>query len=246
MLGSEYRTQCQLYGLIPEHVPKPISWGDLELHAPHDGTFFLTEFVQFDGRDLPDPDAVGALVARLHRASYGTSKRFGTSEPRFDGLLCYLDGMESTWQILFAKILFQVYHYNTLSNGKSDELHDAITMVIQYVVPRLLNALETDGRRIEPCLIHGDLWNGNFGTAAKTGKLYIFDSSSYYAHNEMELAYWRTKHHRMHQKDYCAAYFKHHPPCEPVEEFEDRVLLYTLKPCLIYSSMQPGHVTRQR
>lgn len=246
LLGSEYQAQCKLYSLMPDNVPRPMNWGSLQLRAPHEGSYLLAEFVQFDNSDLPDVDAAGAVVAKLHDSSRGTSQQFGTTGPLFDGLLCYLSGWEPKWQTLFAKVLFQVYHYNTLTNGRWDELHDAIMPVIRYVVPRLLNALEDGGRKIEPCFIHGDLWNGNFGTAADTKRLYLFDSSGYYAHHEMEFALWRTQHHRMHEKDYCGAYFKHRPPSEPEEEFEDRVLLYTLKPCLIYSSMNPGHVTRQR
>ena len=247
MLGSEYQAQCKLYSLIPDNIPKPLGWGDLQLRAPHEGCYFLTDFVPFDKSDLPDPDAAGALIAKLHFASSGTSQQqFGTDGPLFDGLLCYLIGWESKWQTLFARIFYQTYHYNTLTNGRWDELHTAIIPLIKYVVPRLLNELEKGGRKIKPVFIHGDLWNGNFGTAADTGKLYVFDSSGYYAHHEMEFVLWRTKHHRMHEKDYCGAYFAHHPPSEPAEEFEDRVLLYTLKPCLIYSSMNPGHITRKR
>jgi protein-ribulosamine 3-kinase len=151
-----------------------------------------------------------------------------------------------TWPRLFAKILFQMYHYNCLTNGIWDELHAAIIPVIQVVVPRLLGELENGERRIEPTFIHGDLWNGNFGLADDTNKLYLFDSSGYYAHHEMEFAYWKTLHHKMHERDYCEDYFLHRPKSEPAEEFDDRMLLYTLKPLLLYSSMSPGHVTRER
>jgi protein-ribulosamine 3-kinase len=146
---------------------------------------------------------------------------------------------------MFARILFQMYHYNCLTNGLWDDLHAAIVSIIQVVLPRLLNELEKGGRRIEPTFIHGDLWNGNFGLAKDTNKLYLFDSSGYYAHHEMEFAYWKTLHHRMHERDYCGAYLRYRPPSELAEEFEDRVLLYTLKPLLLYSSIYRGHVTRE-
>ncbi|KAH6996360.1 Fructosamine kinase-domain-containing protein [Ilyonectria sp. MPI-CAGE-AT-0026] len=246
MLRSEFQAQCKLYSLIPNHVPKPMTWGSVPLRSPNECSYLITEFVPFVSRVLPDLDAAGSLVAKLHAVSRGTSDRFGTSGPLFDGMLCYLSGWESKWQTLFAKMLYQVYHYNTLSNGGWDTMHAAIVPIITHVVPRLLGALEKDGRTIVPCFIHGDLWNGNFGTTADTDTLYLFDSSGYYAHHEMEFALWRTRHHRMHEQDYCSSYFNHHPRSEPVDEFDDRLLLYTLKPCLVYSSMNPGHVTRQR
>ncbi|KAK1718216.1 Fructosamine kinase-domain-containing protein [Colletotrichum lupini] len=246
LLGSEYQSQCNLYSLIPDHVPKPISCGSLGISGSNEGCFLLTQFIQFDNRDLPDPDSTGALIAKLHSASKGASKNYGTAGRNFDGMLCYLEGWEKHWHILFAKILFQVYHYNVLANGLWEDLDTAIVKVIHHVIPKLLSSLRDGNQGIEPTFIHGDLWNGNFGTADDTGKLYVFDSSGYYAHHEMEFAYWRTEHHRMHQQDYCGAYFKHFPPSDPAAEFEDRMLLYTLKPLLLYSSMNPGHITRQR
>jgi protein-ribulosamine 3-kinase len=235
-----------LYNLLPENVPRPVSWGSLDLIAPLEGYFFLTEFVEFHDPELPDIQAAATLVSNLHAASAGTSDQFGTSTPLFDGILNYICGWEPTWPRLFAKILFQMYHYNCLTNGIWDELHAAIIPVIQVVVPRLLGELENGERRIEPTFIHGDLWNGNFGLADDTNKLYLFDSSGYYAHHEMEFAYWKTLHHKMHERDYCEDYFLHRPKSEPAEEFDDRMLLYTLKPLLLYSSMSPGHVTRER
>jgi protein-ribulosamine 3-kinase len=246
LLQAEYESQAKMYELLPEHVPRPLSWGSLELLAPLEGHYFLTEFVEFHDPGLPDVESAGALVAKLHAASVGTSQQFGTPIPLFDGMLNYINGWEPTWPRMFARILFQMYHYNCLTNGLWDDLHAAILPIIQIVLPRLLNELERGERCVEPTFIHGDLWNGNFGLANDTNKLYLFDSSGYYAHHEMEFAYWKTLHHRMHERDYCGAYFRQQPPSEPAEEFEDRVLLYTLKPLLLYSSMNPGHVTRER
>lgn len=188
---------------------------------------------------------MGALVANLHTKSQGTSQAFGSPGPCFDGLLCCLNGWESKWPTLFAKMLAQVYHYDCLTNGIWDELHAAFVPIIQSVIPRLLNQLETEGREIQPCFIHGDLWDGNLGVAPD-GKVYLFDSNGYYAHHEMEFAYWRTLHHRMHEEDYCGAYARYKAPSEPASEFEHRVLLYTMKPLLLFSALYPGDVTRQR
>jgi protein-ribulosamine 3-kinase len=246
LLQAEYESQTKLYNLLPEHVPQPLGWGSLDLLAPLEGHFFLSQFVEFHDPDLPDVKSAVALVAKLHGASAGTSHQFGTPVPLFDGILKYIDGWQPTWPRIFARILFQMCHYNCRTNGLWNDLHAAIVPIIQVVLPRLLNELEKDGRRIEPTFIHGDLWNGNFGLAKDTNKLYMFDSSGYYADHEMEFAYWKTLHHRMHERDDCGAYHRYRPPSEPAKEFEDRVLLYTLKPLLLYSSIYRGHVTRER
>ncbi|KAH8590782.1 hypothetical protein B0O99DRAFT_634107 [Bisporella sp. PMI_857] len=59
----------------------------------------------------------------------------------------------------------------------------------------------------------------------------------------MEFALWRTQHHRMYERDYCDTYFSRCPPSELAEKFEGGVLLYTLKPCPIYSSKVPDHIS---
>ena len=95
-------------------------------------------------------------------------------------------------------------------------------------------------KKIEPCFIHGDLWEGNIGTEVGSGNVFIFDSNGYYAHYEMEFALWRTKHHKMHLYDYCREYFKYKRPSEPVEDFDDRLRLYALKALLMYSATRPN------
>ena len=59
--------------------------------------------------------------------------------------------------------------------------------------PRLLGNLRHKGEPIKPCIIHGDLWEPSLGINKKTGDLVMYDASSYYAHNEMDLGQWRAE-----------------------------------------------------
>ena len=43
------------------------------------------------------------------------------------------------------------------SQGPSQELNELYVAIYEKVIPRLLRPLETGGRQIEPCLVHGDL-----------------------------------------------------------------------------------------
>jgi fructosamine-3-kinase len=96
------------------------------------------------------------------------------------------------------------------------------------VVPKLLRPLEADGRKVKPCLIHGDLWDGNIGTDAKTGEIYIFDASVYYAHNEMEIAMWCGCFNKVvTSRIYTDTYLATMGISEPVEQCEDRIKLYS-------------------
>jgi len=57
-------------------------------------------------------------------------------------------------------------------------------MLFDKVIPRLLRPLETNGRTVKPCLVHGDLWYGNAGVNAGTNASLVFDACCFYAHNE--------------------------------------------------------------
>jgi protein-ribulosamine 3-kinase len=104
------------------------------------------------------------------------------------------------------------------------------------VIPRLIGILESNGRSIKPCLIHGDLWETNIGTDIETGNIYIFDAAAYYGHNEMETGIWRVAHHRIKAEAYRKEYVQHYEKSEPVEEWDDRLKLYGVKTKLMYSA----------
>lgn len=70
-----------------------------------------------------------------------------------------------------------------MGDGEFEELKKE---VMDKVVPRLLRPLETGGRSITPCLVHGDLWDGNASVDVDTGRPIIFDGAPLYAHNECE------------------------------------------------------------
>lgn len=137
-------------------------------------------------------------------------------------------------------MLAGIAHLDVDVNSLWSELQEALSQTLKEVIPRLLGALETDGRKIKPCLIHGDLWEGNIGTDYQTRNIYIFDAASYYAHNEMELGIWRTDHHRMKSKAYKIEYMRNFEASEHVDECDDRNRLYSVKTQLMCSAHVPG------
>ncbi|KAG8410970.1 hypothetical protein J3459_016792 [Metarhizium acridum] len=72
------------------------------------------------------------------------------------------------------------------------------------------------------------LWDGNIGTDFKTGEVYIFDAISYYPHNEMEIAIWRSLPDSVVGSGvYLKTYLAQMGISEPAEQFEDRHMLYS-------------------
>ncbi|ORY66172.1 uncharacterized protein BCR38DRAFT_465139 [Pseudomassariella vexata] len=121
------------------------------------------------------------------------------------------------------------------------EYDAACKQLIDKVVPRLLGALESEGRSITPTLCHGDLWEGNVATNMETGKIIIFDPNEcMYAHNEIEFGTWRCTWATHFQSPmYVMAYRREIELSEPVEEWDDRNRLYSIKASICDSA---GHI----
>jgi protein-ribulosamine 3-kinase len=88
-------------------------------------------------------------------------------------------------------------------------------LVLDKCIPRLLGALQSQGRSIKPCLVHGNIWDENTATDMETGEPFVFDGSAFYAHNEYELGNWRSPRHRLSSKTYIRSYKRHFPASEP-------------------------------
>lgn len=131
-------------------------------------------------------------------------------------------------------------------NGTWKNLEQCADRLIKHVVPKLLGPLESNGRKVKPTLIHGDLWDGNIGTDFKDGEIYVFDASVYYAHNEMEIAMWRARFCKiMSSKVYTNTYLARMGISEPADQFEDRSRLYSVYMTLHESACHNGSSFRE-
>lgn len=195
---------------------------------------------------LPDPVQLGAHVAELDHRSVSPTGKFGFHIQTYDGKLPHNVEWNSNWTDFCTKLLTSAYEHDVRSNKHWPELADAFQRITDTVIPRLLDVLEANGRRIKPCLIHSDLWEGNIGTKYETGQIFVFDSAAYYAHNEMEIASWTCKHHKLRAKAYKEEYLKHFRVSEPVDEWDDQSRLYGLKELFINCPHFPGSSVRQR
>ena len=191
---------------------------------------------------LPDPAMVGKRIAALHQKSRGRSDKFGFPVTTYDGKLPQRVDWDSSWPSFFANLLQGVAELDREVNEPWIQLENVLSQTTKNVIPRLLGNLKS----VEPCLIHGDLWEGNIGTDVRTGDLYIFDSCAYYAHHEMEIGMWRVDHHKMKAKAYKREYLRHIEISDPVDEFDDRNRLYSVKTKLMYSAHVPGSNVRQQ
>ena len=243
-MHGEYLAMSKLHKTLPDSTPRPRAWGKLAMKSPPT-YFFLCDFVDIS-QGLPDPVILGRRISELHKWSTSPTGKFGFHVPTYDGRFPQTVDWDSSWPAFFSKLLADIARLDVDTNGEWEELATVLSRTLFRVIPQLLGALEWDGRVLKPSLIHGDLWEGNVGTERGTGNFYIFDSCAYYAHNEMELGIWRTEHHRLNADVYKQEYLRHTKASKPVDEWDDRNRLYSVKTNLMYSAHFPGASARHQ
>lgn len=231
----------ELHKLAPELVIRPIAWGPLKNVSPA-SHFLLMEFRNLTA-GLPNPYKLGARLAEMHRKSTSPTGMFGFGIQTYDGARLQSVGWDPSWTSFFSKLLAEAYRQDAETNGVWPEMERIFARVQSHLIPRLIGAVEEEG--IEPCLIHGDLWDGNVATDAETGDLVIFDCGVYYAHNEMEVAIWRAERHELREKVFRREYLRNFEASEPEEEWDDRNRLYSAKTNFMHSACYAGSPARQ-
>lgn len=233
----------ELHRLQPELVPRPLAQGKLKDANPPT-YFFLIEFKEFVP-GLPDPVRLGARLAAMHRNSTSPDGNFGFHLQTYDGARLQTVAPAKSWTTFFGKLLAEAYRQDTETNGVWPELETVHRRVQSHLIPRLIGALESEGRSVKPTLIHGDLWDGNVGVEANTGDPWIFDSAVYYAHNEMEIGIWRAERHQLKAKQFRREYLRNCEPSEPEDEWDDRNILYSAKTNFMHSACFTGSPARK-
>ncbi|KAH6632839.1 Fructosamine kinase-domain-containing protein [Chaetomium tenue] len=226
MLEGEFHSMNELYKVAPNLVPKPHGWGQLTVSNPKT-YYYLCDFIEFTGQK-PDPFQLCEKLVALHKSSKSPTGMFGFHIKPLRGNL----PLETTWNPDWLEFFIQLFRRSLALdqkvNGTWKDIGHLVELAIKHVVPRVLGPLGADGRSVKPSLIHGDLWGGKIGTDSKTGKIYIFDASSYYAHHEMEIAIWRPHPASVVGSGvYVKEYLAQMGISEPAEQFEDRQKLYS-------------------
>lgn len=228
---------------VPNICPKPHAWGQFKNPKPLT-YFFICDFVNMTNK-VPDLERFISKVSELHLKSKSPTGQFGFHLPVCHGPLKQSNEWNPSWCSFFTELFVDAARQNLEVNDVWPEFNEVCTQTIERVIPRLIGALEINGRTLRPCFIHGDLWEGNTGTDG-SGKIYIFDAGGYYAHNEMELGMWRCRRHKLNEPKYRKAYFQKVPISEPIQEVDDRNRLYSIREDLVHSTCHKGAIERSQ
>lgn len=193
----------------------------------------------------PDPVDLMSRLAEMHTNGNSPNGMFGFPVQTTCGIQARTATWTKTWAECYKIQLMDVIKYNNKTNGPWPEHELACKQLLDVVIPRLLGALQSDGRVLKPSLVHGDLWEGNIGIDMETGATVVFDPGSTYAHNEMEFGTWRcTWACYFNSPIYMRSYQSQVEPSEPAEEWDDRNRLYSIRAYLNDSAGHPGSPSR--
>ncbi|EHK27169.1 uncharacterized protein TRIVIDRAFT_188080 [Trichoderma virens Gv29-8] len=239
MLHGEFESSKIIYSTMSDFIPEPFGFGRFKIQSPPT-YFYLSNFIDMDVTTAPDPGDFCLRLANLHKLSKSPNGKFGFHTLTCDGDRAHVVDWQDSWVVFYRNLFLGVCELDVKRNGSWPEYERAIQQVAWKVIPRLLEPLQSEGRQIKPCIIHGDLWEGNMGIKKETGETVIFDAGSYFAHNELELGHWRCEFTSVFcRKEYTEHYLKYYPAAEPVHEFEDRNRLYSLKGAIKHAAGHP-------
>ncbi|KAJ3571783.1 hypothetical protein NPX13_g5262 [Xylaria arbuscula] len=197
LVRGEYHSMTTLYDAMPELVVKPYGYGSYK--KMEDTHFFLCSFHELKN-GVPDINVFPALVAELHNRKTSPDGTFGFPYETYGGRLPQFFPVSTSWEETFASGLQRTFNGEEKSQGYDEDMAQLRGAIMNKVIPRLIRPLETGPDKIQPRLVHGDLWDGNCAIDVKTGKPVIFDATCLWAHSEYELGPWQPLRHTINQR----------------------------------------------
>ncbi|KAI0652017.1 fructosamine kinase PKL/CAK/FruK [Trametes meyenii] len=181
--------------------------------------YFLSEYKDIGSLTPSAAKVLGKrLATELH--TFKSTSGFGFHVPTYCGQTRQDNGRYETWPECFDALIGGLVD-KLHARGGHESLCKQAVEVRNRVIPALLEPLV-----IQPVLLHGDLWSGNTGIDRSTGAPVIFDPSSYYGHNEADLAIGRMF--GGIPESFYTTYHEYLPKSEPLEQYDLRQELYQL------------------
>jgi fructosamine-3-kinase len=154
-------------------TPRPICWGDTGNRC-----FLVMEYLHFGRSSTDAQKLLGRQLARLHQV---TKAQYGWESDNFIGSTPQPNRWHTDWIEFFVS--------NRLGYQLKLAADHGIQVALLSKGERLVSRLDGffKGYQPKPCLLHGDLWSGNYGMDAD-GQPVVFDPAIYYGDRETDLA----------------------------------------------------------
>ncbi|MCT4601281.1 MAG: fructosamine kinase family protein [Marinifilum sp.] len=203
-----------------------------------DEKFLLMEYIEQGRKDDLFFVRFGEQLANLHSR---TSLKFGFKENNYIGSTPQLNmpnnsEAESWVDFYYNKRLLYQYKLAEKNQLVGNELKNGF-LVLENRIEEIL-----EGSEEKPCLLHGDLWGGNYLCDLNSNPVLI-DPAVYYGHRETDLA--MTKLFGGFASDFYHSYRKHKPLPQGYDYRENIYLLYhVLNHLNLFGSSYYGQAVR--
>lgn len=204
------------------YVPEVIASG-----KTLDKSFLVLEYLAFDTPSNKDWYCFGERLADMHKTTI--HGKFGWQHDNFIGLTPQPNKWQSNWRTFFAeqRIGWQLQ----LLAEKSIRFGD-IEHLVQVCHDALLH------HSVKPCLVHGDLWQGNAGFIYQAPVIY--DPACYYGDREVDLAMTELF------EPFPQAFYQGYQENYPLPpHYEQRKLIYNLYHILNHANLFGGDYIEQ-
>ena len=217
MFEKEFRGLSVLHETGFISIPEPLGFGDI------DGKGYIV----MTGIQSAPPiknfwTDFGAKLAALHRNF--SNDRYGLDHNNYIGRLPQVNDWLDNWIDFFIRNRIEVQLKMAVDNHLVDEGLSVKFPVFYKKLPDLLPVER-------PCLLHGDLWSGNFMTG-HDGKAVLIDPAIYYGHREAELSFTQMF------GGFDDEFYRSYEETWPLEKgFDSRVDIYNLYPTLVHLNL---------
>ncbi|MGF1673517.1 MAG: fructosamine kinase family protein [Rivularia sp. (in: cyanobacteria)] len=206
MFAAEALGLQQMYDTNTIRVPQPICYGIAE-----NSCYIVLEWLEMGNGNSKSSQEMGQKLARMHQKSL--SEKFGWNINNTIGSTPQINTWTDDWVEFFTQhrlgYQFQLAKRRGGSFPQAEELLCAI--------PELLT-----GHKVQPSLVHGDLWGGNAGFTVD-GEPVIFDPATYYGDREVDIAMTEVF------GGFPAAFYQGYEQVFPLDDgYERRKTLYNL------------------
>ncbi len=190
--------------------------------------FLALEWIEPGGRSLMGDEfaeRLGHELAALHNC---IAEAHGFPHDNYIGSLPQPNARTTSWAEFYAEQRIGAQMTIARQRGMLPPAREAGLRRLQEWLPVFL-----DDAEIQPSLLHGDLWGGNYMVSAE-GDPVLIDPAVYYGHREVDLAMTELF------GGFPPGFYSAYNEVYPLDGYERRRLLYQLYPLLVHMNLFGG------
>lgn len=184
-------------------------------------TYLLMDWIESKSPSNSDLELFGTQLAQLHAKK---EKEFGFHIDNYIGSLPQVNKTHNNWLDFYIEERLQPQLNLSLVKG----------LLNQSETPspeKMKEACHVIFQNVQPSLLHGDLWSGNY-LIAQNGDPYLIDPAVYYGHSEVDIAMSKLF------GGFGDQFYKAYHKIIPKDKFTDkRITLYQLYYLLVHLNL---------